>query len=217
VNYRTSEAEARKVVNSIRKGGGRVLAIQGDVSSPTDVRRIFTKIKRELGGLDVLVNNAGVADGKVWNAPLPALQLEDWKRVFAVDVFGAFLCAQGAAPLMKRKGGKIINIASTPVLTGDKDGLVYASAKASVLTMTKMLARTLAPTINVNCMILGAIDTTWVNWLSKEEVGTLKSSIPLRRFGEPEEVANLAVFLASGEANYITGQGIVIDGGEVMD
>ncbi|MBI3023315.1 MAG: SDR family oxidoreductase [Thaumarchaeota archaeon] len=83
--------------------------------------------------------------------------------------------------------------------------------------MTKMLARMLAPEINVNCMILGAIDTTWVNWLSQKEIGNLKSSIPLKRFGEPDEVANLAVFLASEEANYITGQGIVIDGGEVMD
>ncbi|MBI2648421.1 MAG: glucose 1-dehydrogenase [Thaumarchaeota archaeon] len=217
VNYRASAGEAEKVVDSIEKRGGRAIAIQADVSSPSDVQMMFGRVKRKFGGLDILVNCAGVADGNIWKASVNDLKLESWRRVFGVDVFGTFLCVQEAVRLMERKGGKIINISSTPVLTGDTQGLVYASAKASTLTMTKMLARMLAPEINVNCMILGAIDTTWVNWLSQKEIGNLKSSIPLKRFGEPDEVANLAVFLASEEANYITGQGIVIDGGEVMD
>lgn len=217
VNYRESAGEAKKVLDSIGKRGGRAIAIQGDVSSPSDVKAMFGQVKKKFGGLDILVNCAGVSDGKIWKASVKELQLESWRRVFGVDVFGTFLCVREAVPLMERKGGKIVNVSSTPVLTGDTEGLVYASAKASNLTMTKMLARMLAPKINVNCMILGAIDTTWVNWLSKMEIGRLKSSIPLKRFGEPDEVANLAVFLASEEANYITGQGIVIDGGEVMD
>ncbi len=217
VNYRASAEEAEKVLDSIEKRGGHAIAIQADVSSPSDVQMMFGRVKREFGGLDILVNCAGVADGKIWKASVKDLKLESWRRVFGVDVFGTFLCAQEAVRMMERKGGKIVNISSTPVLTGDTQGLVYASAKASTLTMTKMLARMLAPKINVNCMILGAIDTTWVNWLSQKEIGNLKSSIPLKRFGEPADVANLAVFLASEEANYITGQGIVIDGGEVMD
>ncbi len=217
VNYRSSAEEADGVLRSIKKKGGRAIAVQADVSSPSDVQKMFGQVKKKFGQLDILVNSAGVADGKIWNASVESLQLQDWRKVFGVDVFGTFLCAQKAAGLMRRKGGRIINISSTPVLTGDTQGLVYASAKASVLTMTKMLARMLAPKISVNCMILGAIDTTWVNWLSRKEIWSLKSSIPLRRFGEPAEVANLAVFLASEEASYITGQGIVIDGGEVMD
>jgi 3-oxoacyl-[acyl-carrier protein] reductase len=136
--------------------------------------------------------------------------------VLSVDVVGGFLCDQRAAPLMKN-GGVMVNIASTPVLVGDTQGLVYACSKASVLTKTKMLARMLAPKIRVNCMILGSIETGWVDWLDKETLKSYESSISLERFGKTEEVANVAVFLASEESSYITGQSIVVDGGDVMD
>jgi 3-oxoacyl-[acyl-carrier protein] reductase len=139
-----------------------------------------------------------------------------WQRVIAVDVVGSFLCDQAAAPLMTN-GGVIINISSTPVLVGDTQGLVYACAKASVLTKTKMLARMLAPKIRVNCMILGSIETGWVEWLDKGTVNSYKSSISLGRFGKPEEVARVAVFLASDDSSYITGESIVVDGGDVLD
>ncbi len=137
-----------------------------------------------------------------------------WLRVFSVDVFGAFDCAQNAVKLMP-KGGAIVNVSSTPVLVGDTQGLVYACGKGAVLTMTKMLAKSLVPKIRVNCMILGSIKTGWLQWFDKAGADSLRSSIPMGRFGEPADVANLAVFLASDESSYMTGQGIVLDGGEV--
>ena len=138
-----------------------------------------------------------------------------WKRVFAVDTFGTFLCTQGAANLMKR-GGSIVNVASTPALSGDSEGLVYASAKGAVISMTRMLAKSLAPRIRVNCMAFGSIGTTWVDWLDKDQVRRYIDAIPLKRFGTPKEAADLALFLASGESSFITGQVIVLDGGEVL-
>ena len=215
VNHRASDSEAKAVASSIRKTGRRAVVVKSDISRKSDVDAMFEVVKKEFGGLDVLVNNAGVSDGKVWNAPVDEISVEMWEKVFSVDVFGAFLCTQRALKLMKN-GGSIVNISSTPVLTGDKDGLVYAAAKGSVLALTKTLARMLAPKIRVNCMILGAIETSWLNWLRDDEVRLLRSSIPLGRFGSPEDVAWLAVFLASDESSYITGQGVVIDGGEVM-
>jgi 3-oxoacyl-[acyl-carrier protein] reductase len=215
INYRASEKEAKAIADSIEAMGRRGITIQADVSKSSEVDRMFDIIKKEFGELDVMVSNAGVADGKIWKAPFDKITLDMWEKVFSVDVFGTFLCTQRTIPLMS-KGGKIITIASTPVLTGDKEGLVYASAKASVFTLTKALAQLLAPKITVNCMMLGAIETSWIDWLTKKDIAKLKSSIPLRRFGSPQDVANLAVFLASNESSYITGQGIIIDGGEVM-
>jgi 3-oxoacyl-[acyl-carrier protein] reductase len=138
-----------------------------------------------------------------------------WRKVFAVDSFGTFLCTQAALGLMKR-GGSIINVASTPAITGDLNGLVYASAKGSVVSMTKTLAKSLAPKVRVNCMVLGSVKTGWVDWLDERQIDSYKSAIPMGRFGKPRDVANLALFLASDESSFITGQTVVIDGGEVL-
>jgi 3-oxoacyl-[acyl-carrier protein] reductase len=216
VNYRSSEVEAKQIVDSIRRAGGKAWPIKTDVSDPQDVARMFDFISKKFGALDILVNNAGAADASIWNAKLSEITPAMWQKVLAVDVIGGFLCDQGAVPLMK-KGGVMINISSTPVLVGDTQGLVYACAKASVLTKTKMLARMLAPKIRVNCMILGSIETGWVDWLDKETAKSYTSSISLGRFGKPEEVASVAVFLASDDSSYVTGESLVVDGGDVLD
>jgi len=214
VHYRSSDAEAKKVVGAIRKMGRESVALKADVSVPEETSAMFREVKRKFGRVDVLVNNAGLADGKIWNAPIEDVTREMWLRVFSVDVYGAFDCVQNALKLMP-DGGAIVNVSSTPVLAGDTQGLVYACGKGAVLTMTKMLAKTLAPRVRVNCMILGSIKTGWLQWFDKAAVEALRSSIPMGRFGEPEDVANLAVFLASSESSYMTGQGVVLDGGEV--
>lgn len=214
VNYRASKAEADAVVKSISETGGKAISIGCDVSDPTSVAAMFRTVRRRMGGLDILVNNAGLADRSIWNARFDEITLAMWKQVFEVDAFGTFLCSQAAAGLMKSHGS-IVNVASTPVLSGDTAGLVYASAKGAVLAMTRMLARTLAPRVRVNCMVFGSFETTWVDWLTEKEVRSYRSAIPLRRFGKPEDAANLALFLASDDSSFITGQSIVIDGGEV--
>ncbi len=216
VNYRSSKDEADSTVKSIERNGGRAFAVGGDVSDPASVSRMFHVVEERLGGLDILVNNAGLSDSKIWDASLPKITLDMWRRVFAVDAFGTFLCTQGALRLMKR-GSAIVNVASTPAIAGDLDGLVYASAKGSVVSMTKMLGKVLAPKVRVNCMVFGSFETTWVDWLSAEQVKSYRSAIPMGRFGRPRDAANLALFLASDESSFITGQTVVIDGGEVLD
>ena len=214
VHYRSSDEEAKKVVVAIRKTGRESFAVKADISVPEENKAMFKQVKQRFGRVDVLVNNAGLADGKIWNSKVENITREMWLRVFSVDVFGAFDCSQNALTMMP-DGGSIVNVSSTPVLVGDTQGLVYACGKGAVLTMTKMLARSLAPRVRVNCMILGSIKTGWLQWFDKAGVDALRSSIPMGRFGEPVDVANLAVYLASAESSYMTGQGIVLDGGEV--
>jgi len=214
VNYRVSKADAERVVRSIKSAGGKAFAVGGDVSDPASVARMFSEGRRLLGGLDVLVNNAGLADRSMWAPKLKDTTLQMWQRAFAVDAFGTFLCSQAAVPLMS-KGGSIINISSTPALSGDVEGLVYASAKGAVLSMTKMLAKMLAPKVRVNCMVFGSFETTWVDWLDAKQLDYYRSGIPLKRLGKPADAADLALFLAGDESSFITGQSIVIDGGEV--
>lgn len=215
VNYRTSRREAESVVRSVNRKGGEAFAVKGDVSSPSEVASMFFQLRRRLGGLDVLVNNAGVADGAIWNTPVPRLTLDMWNRVFSVDAFGTFLCTQAALPLMKA-GSSVVNVASTPALSGGTEGIVYASAKGAVISMTRMLAKSLAPKVRVNCVAFGSIDTNWVDWLDKETRAAFVSAIPKGRFGKTREAAAATLFLASEESSFITGQTLVVDGGEVL-
>jgi 3-oxoacyl-[acyl-carrier protein] reductase len=215
VNHRASAKHAEPVLDSIRLAGGKAIAIHADVSDPPSVVEMYREIKERLGGLHILVNTAGLSDATLWNMKLDRVTLDMWKRVFAVDTYGTFLCIQGAVKLMK-SGSSIVNVASTPALVGDTDGLVYASAKGAVVSMTRMLAKMLAPKIRVNCMAFGSFETTWVDWLSEDQKDSYRKAIPLGRFGRPREAAELALFMASDEASFITGQVVVIDGGEAL-
>ncbi len=214
VNHRPSAAHADHVVRAIRRSGGKAFVAHCDVADPASVSAMFVRIERELGGLDILVNTAGLSDSHIWNITVPRITLDMWRRVFAVDTFGTFLCTQGALRLMKR--GSVFYVASTPALSGDSEGLVYASAKGAVISMTKMLAKALAPRVRVNCMVLGSIRTTWVDWLDEKQLEEYKGAIPMGRLGRPIDAAKLALFLASDESSFITGQAVVLDGGEVL-
>jgi 3-oxoacyl-[acyl-carrier protein] reductase len=213
INHRSGGTHSEPALNSIRRAGGEAFVVHADVSDPSSLDTMYAEIKKRLGGLDILVNAAGLSDRSLWNLGVDRVTLEMWERVFAVDAFGTFLCVQGAVRMMKR-GSSIVNVASTPALVGDTDGLVYASAKGAVISMTRMLAKMLAPKIRVNCMAFGSFATTWVDWLDRSQLESYRAAIPLGRFGRPREAANLALFLASEESSFITGQVIIIDGGE---
>ena len=215
LSHRPAKAHPEPVLSSIKGSGGRAFVVHCDVSDPSSVKAMFDEIRDRLGGLDILVNNAGLSDRRLWSVGLTETTLEMWKRVFAVDAFGTFLCTQAAAKMMKG-GSAIVNIASTPALVGDTEGLIYASAKGAVISMTRMLAKMLAPKIRVNCMAFGSFETTWVDWLDRAEVRSYREAIPLKRFGKPAEAAMLALFLASEDSSFMTGQVLVLDGGEAL-
>jgi 3-oxoacyl-[acyl-carrier protein] reductase len=203
VNYRKSRADAEAVAKTF---GG--VAVKGDVGKDADV--LIDGVVKKLGRLDVLVNNAGASDRAAWTDDLDAVTDEMWDRILNTDLRGTFRCSRAAARVMKK--GKIINVTSIPALTGEREGIVYSIAKAGVLGMTKSLAMLLAPRIQVNCMALGSIETGWVEWLPPALRESYASAIPVSRFGRPEEVGELALFLAGND--WVTGQTYVLDGGE---
>jgi 3-oxoacyl-[acyl-carrier protein] reductase len=215
INHRAGARHPETVLDSIRRAGGKAFAVHADVSDPVSVSEMYEVIKKKVRGLDILVNTAGLSDSSLWNLGIGKITLDMWRRVFAVDAFGTFLCTQGAVKLMEG-GSSVVNVASTPALVGDTEGLVYASAKGAVVSMTRMLAKMLAPKTRVNCMAFGSFETTWVEWLGKQQRESYRRAIPMGRFGKPAEAANLALFLASDKSSFITGQIIVIDGGEAL-
>jgi len=204
INYRRSKTEAMATARSF---GG--VALKGDVGRQAD--KLIESAVKELGGLDILVNNAGHSEREAWTGDLDAVTAEMWDRVMDTDLRGTFLCSRAAAREMG-KGGKIINVTSIPALTGEREGIVYSIAKAGVLGMTKSLAMLLAPKIQVNCMAFGSIETGWVQWLPAAMRKSYESAIPVARFGKPEEVGQMALFLATSD--WVTGQTYVLDGGE---
>jgi len=203
INYRKSRDEAQATADSF--GGA---ALKGDVGREAD--SLIAAVVKNFGRLDILVNNAGRSDPKAWTEDLDAVTDEMWDEVLDTDLRGTFRCSRAAARVMKQ--GKIINVTSIPALTGEREAIVYSIAKAGVLGMTKSLAMLLAPRIQVNCMALGSVETGWVEWLTPAQRKSYASAIPVGRFGKPDEVGQLALFLA--ESDWVTGQTYVLDGGE---
>ncbi len=217
INHRKSEEDAEGVAKEVRAAGSKALVMKADVSSRREVEAMVSRTVQEFGTVHILVNNAGFASGSVWETPFEDITDDMWRGPLEVDLKGTFLCSQAVAAIMKRqKEGKIINIGSTPAIAGDPHGFVYAVAKAGVLGMTKALAWSLAPYVQVNAGALGSISTGWVKWVSDEEIRLFVDETALKRFGKPEEVARVISFLASSGSNYMTGQTLIVDGGTVM-
>jgi 3-oxoacyl-[acyl-carrier protein] reductase len=203
INYRASKKDAEEVAKSF---GG--VAVKGDVGKDAD--KLVAAVAKKFGRLDILVNNAGRSEKAAWTPDLDAVTDEMWDNVLDTDLRGTFRCSRAAARVMKT--GKILNVTSIPALTGEPEGIVYSIAKAGVLGMTKSLAMLLAPRIQVNSMAFGSIETGWVLWLPPALRKSYESAIPVGRFGKPDEVGQLALFLATND--WVTGQCIVLDGGE---
>lgn len=211
LNYCHSKDAAVALEAEIRTGGGTALAIGADVASDAQVATMFAQCAAEFGGVDVLVNNAGIAQQKLFTD----ISQVDFDEMFAVNVKGCFNCCQKALPYMvHQKRGKIINISSVWGVCGASCEVHYSAAKAAVIGLTKALAKEVAPSnIQVNCITPGVIATPMNAAFDAETLANLIKETPLGRIGTPDDVAEIILFLASEKSNFVTGQIIGVDGG----
>jgi 3-oxoacyl-[acyl-carrier protein] reductase len=194
--------------------GGRVHVLPANLSDPAEVERLAKDAEAALGGLDILVNNAGITrDGLVLR-----MKDEDWQSVLDVNLTAAFrLCRAAIKGQMKRRWGRIVNITSIVGVTGNPGQVNYAAAKAGMIGMSKSLAQEVASRgITVNCIAPGFITSAMTDALNDDQKGRLLVGIPAGRMGSPEEIAAAALYLASPEAAYVTGQTIHVNGGMAM-
>lgn len=214
LNYRSSEDKAIETEKEILSLGVEVLRIKGDISKPNDVENLIDCAKNKFGKIDIMVNNAGITKDTL----LLRMKEEDFDSVINVNLKGVFNCLKAITPVMvKQKEGKIINLSSVVGLVGNAGQVNYAASKAGVIGMTKSLAKEIGSRgITVNAVAPGFIETDMTDVLGDRFKEEAKKSIPLKRLGKAEDVAEVVAFLASDSANYITGQVIHVDGGMVM-
>ncbi len=203
--------ETRKEIES---AGVKVLSFVVDVADAKQVEGMVNKVLDNLGKVDILVNNAGITRDSL----IMRMKEADWDAVLAVNLKGAFNCIKAVArPMVKQHSGKIVNIASIIGISGNPGQANYAASKAGIIGLTKTAARELASRgINVNAIAPGFIKTTMTDKLTEEQKQKMFGAIPLAKFGETKDVANLVLFLASEASSYITGEVIKIDGGMAM-
>ena len=210
INYNNSEKEAKELA-SLLPGS---LLLKGDVSKEQDVISMVEETVAHFGRIDVLINNAGISKAGL----LQDTSLSDWKRLFSVNVTGTFLMSKYVSKhMISNHSGKIINISSIWGISGASCESCYSASKGAVIAFTKALAKELGPSgITVNCIAPGFIDTDMNKNISKEEARSFCEETPLGRIGTPNEVAKTALFLASENSDFITGQIIGVDGGAVI-
>lgn len=196
------------------------VAVRADLGEPRQVAEMFAFLGSATDGVSILVNNGSYSSPALWNADPLSIPLGEWRRCLDVDLTGCYQCCREAIPMMLRRGhGKIVNMSSSGALTGDVGTLAYPPAKAAVAALSRTLAKAYAPTIQVNTIAPGSIDTGWIErWgLTATEIGELKAMRGMpKRLGSSQEVAELAAFLVSSKADYLTGQVLSIDGGTAL-
>ena len=214
INYRNSDKEAEELKAILEGQGVQVLTVKCDISNFEDSKNLMDKCKEVFGKIDILVNNAGITKDTL----IMRMKEEDFDNVIDVNLKGTFNCAKHASAIMlKQRFGKIINMTSVVGIAGNAGQVNYAASKAGVIGLTKSLAKELGSRgITVNAVAPGFINTDMTASLSEKVKEEASKNIPLKRLGDPEDVANLVGFLASDAANYITGQVINVDGGMVM-
>ena len=214
VHHSADRAPAEAVVETITGRGGRAVALQGDLTEPAVPGKLVDETQTHLGGLHILVNNAGVARDTVilW------MPDEDWEQVLTTNLTAAFRCIRAALrPMIRQRAGRIVNVASIAGEIGNIGQANYVAAKAGLIGLTKATAREVASRgITVNAVASGLIDVGMTAHLAPEQVRRFLEQVPLGRLGTAEEVAHAVVYLASDDAAYVTGQVLNVDGGLVM-
>lgn len=213
VNYSSSKVGADKVVADITSAGGTAVAIQADMARKADIERLFAEAKKAFGRLDILVNNAGIYEF----APIETVTEEFFQKQFNLNVLGLLLAAQAAVKLFDSAGGSIVNISSVVSTLGFPNASVYSGTKGAVDSITRSLAKELGPRgIRVNAINPGMVETegTHSAGIAESEMRKqVESMTPLGRIGKPQDIASAAVFLASPDSSWITGETLVISGG----
>ena len=214
INYRNNEEEALKVKQELEDLGSQVLVVKADVSELEQAENLIKEAKKEFGRVDILVNNAGITKDNL----IIRMKEEDFDSVIKTNLKGAFNCLKAVTPIMlKQKYGKIVNMASVVGVVGNPGQVNYCASKAGLIGMTKSLAKEIGSrNITVNAIAPGFIDTDMTKVLSDDQKKKILSQIPLNKFGNVEDIANVALFLGSENSNYITGQVIHVDGGMAM-
>jgi 3-oxoacyl-[acyl-carrier protein] reductase len=213
VNYSKSETEAKETVEGIRARGAGALLFQADVADDTGVRAMVERTVDELGGLDLLVNNAATTYF-IPHTDLDGLTAQVWDDILNVNLKGTFFACRAAMPHLKRRKGNIVNIASVAGVAGSGSSIAYAASKGAVITLTKSLAKAFAPEVRVNAVAPGPVQTRWLAD-HQDMVDQALILTPLKRAATPEDVAAVALFLAD-ETSLMTGQVLVVDGGRTI-
>jgi len=213
VNYGSSKSGADKVVGEIASAGGKAIAVQADMAKKTDIEKLFAETKKAFGRLDILVNNAGIYEF----SPIENVTEEHFHKHFNLNVLGLILATQEAARLFDSAGGTIINISSVVSTVGFPNAAVYSGTKGAVDAITRSLAKELGPrSIRVNAINPGMVETegTHSAGITESEMRKqVEAQTPLGRIGRPQDIAGAAVFLASTDSSWITGETFVISGG----
>jgi 3-oxoacyl-[acyl-carrier protein] reductase len=213
VNYSSSKHGAERVVAAVKTAGGRAIAVQANLSDPAEIPRLFEETKRAFGRLDILVNNAGVYEF----APIEEVNAEHFHKQFNLNVLGLLVATQEAVKLFGSEGGSVINISSVVATLAPPATSVYSATKAAVNAITRSLAQELgARKIRVNSINPGMVETEGTHTAGITESDFRKqveAQTPLGRIGQPGDIAPLAVFLASGDSAWITGESFYVSGG----
>lgn len=214
VNYSGNEAKANEVVDEIKALGKQAFAVKADVSNAEEVQAMMKQAIDTFGSIDILVNNAGITKDNL----LMRMKENEWDDVININLKGVFNCTKAVTrQMMKQRNGRIINLASVVGVCGNPGQANYVAAKAGVIGLTKTTAKELATRhITVNAVAPGFISTDMTDKLDENVQTEMLKQIPLARFGAPEDISNVVVFLASEGAGYITGKTIQVDGGMVM-
>jgi 3-oxoacyl-[acyl-carrier protein] reductase len=213
VNYASSRAGADKVVETVTKAGGRAVAVQADVSKEADVKRLFGESAKAFGRVDILVNNAGVYEF----GAIEAFEESQYRRMFDLNVLGLFLVTREAVKQFGSEGGNIVNIGSVVATSAPAGASVYSATKGAVDTISMSLAKELGPRkVRVNSVNPGMVETegTHSQGITESEMAAqVKGQTPLGRLGQPNDIASVVAFVVSDDAEWVTGQTLVVAGG----